>query len=209
MKIIKKIIGHVLIIYTMIGCSTLSIDEIITPSTRAMQQQSQETLNKTFEEYFYEEEDEDYKRIAKEDVEYRIERTEFIKRKVLDSIGINHKSLIIIDLSGHNFSGKFEDTYFFYDENVLRAYQREFSLEFNPTILKIEKLEPIQHRGLIALFNHFNKENHREINTTIDFNPEILQFGSFYITVILNKKVKLYYANKVDLMNSNKLEIFE
>lgn len=209
MKIIKKITGLVLIIYTMIGCSTLSIDEIITSSTRAMQQQSQETLNKTFEEYFYEEEDEDYKRIAKEDVEYRIERTEFIKRKVLDSIGINHNSLIIIDLSSHNYSGEFEDTYFFYDGNVLRAYQREFSLEFNPTILKIEELDSIQHRGLIALFNHFNKKNHREINTAIDFNPEILQFGSFYITVILNKKVKLYYANKVDLLNSNRLEVYE
>lgn len=175
-----------------------------------MEQISQKSLNKMFEEYFDEDEDEDYRRIAKEDAKYRIERRLRTRESILDSIGINHKRIIIIDVLSHDVGGSYEETFYFYDGNILRVVQsREFETEFKPLILKIEELKPIQHGDITAFYNHFNKQTHKEINTYVDFNPEILRFGAFYITVVLNKKVRFYYTNNVDLMNNKKIEVFE
>lgn len=195
----KKIIGIFILLFCLAGCSSLSVDKIVTLSKGAMKQHSQKSLKTTFDEYFYEDEDEDTRRIMKEDAEYRIERADFIKRKILDSIGIDHKSLIIFDIASHDYAGEYEVVYVFYDDKILRGYQREFSVEFNPKILEVKQTSP-GNDLLFALHKHFNKQNHKEIEKTIDYNlTNNHTIARYYVTVVLNKKVKCYTFDSLDL----------
>lgn len=133
------------------------------------------------------------------------ERKLDMKKNVLDSIGYNHKKLLIIEKSASGLSGVYEEIFFCYDSNCIKAYSppNEFTnLNITITSVELDKLRKSD-RDIYALFEVFENEESLLID---DREPFRDNFGVYYITKFSNNIISYYRTASYEIGKFKEIE---
>lgn len=166
----------------LMGCSTLTINKINEPSKENFKKELKNTL------------DED---MSKEEAIFNFKRRLDTRIKILDSLKIvSKRKIIIIDRLSHNYAGEYEENYFFYDNDFLWIQQPQYDPVIESYLVKSNKKEDLKNFGnedIISIYNHFNINNFELIKGNINYKSSgNSAFSHFYITVVINNKVRYY-----------------
>lgn len=195
MKNNKIIIGLTICLLTLVGCSTLDINKINEPSKENFKKELEKTSNED---------------ISREEAIFNFQKRLDSRTKVIDSLKICSKSkIIIIDRLSHNYSGEYEENYFFYDDEFLWIMQPQYDSKIQSYLVKSNKKEDLKRFGnedIISLFNHFNASSFGQIKNEINYkSPNNSSFSHFYVTVVIDNKVNYYETRSQEGFKITKL----
>lgn len=178
-----KIIASTLLFFTAVGCcQKLTISQINKPAKEYFKKQ----LEKQVQEY------PEYKKETVENETFYFNNRLNARKAILDSLDIlKNSKIIIIDKVGDNNGKRYEISYIFYGDEILKVdYPNTSDKKDNHTVYKMSKseLENNSTKDVLEVYNYFNKNNFKEVKGDISFN----NFIFFNVTLVLNNEVGYY-----------------
>jgi len=174
--------GFAIGILFFMGYSTLTVNDINKPSKINFKKELKSITDEG---------------LSKDESVYNFQRRLDARIKIFDSLKItSERKIIIIDRLSHNYGGEFEESYFFYGNNFLWIQQPQYDLGIKSFSVKSNNKGDLKIYGnedIISIYNHFNTDNFVLIGSIIDYKSSYNSpFSHFYITVVIDNKVKYY-----------------
>lgn len=131
-----------------------------------------------------------------------------IRNRVLDSIKLLDKSLIIIDKMGNSYSGVYSESYFLYDGKCIEVYQpghykeEDIVKSYNQIELK-EKRDDIS-----SLASYFSANIPESNGKKIEQLEAFESFGTYNITVVKGESIRFYITSSYDINQKKDIKEF-
>lgn len=208
----RKVIYVFLVLILFTSCSNkISVSKLNKPAKDNFKNELQKelVLNEEYIKGFPER-----KKEIEENEKFFFENRIKIRNKVIDSLNVlQNDNVIIIDRVGDYNGQRKEASYLFFDKKIISASHDivEDNSKGDSYFKEIPVIEETSYQSLndthetdiLEIYNFFNNRDLKNNESTFDCSTAVTK--SYYITVVLNKKVSYYFLKRDGKCNVSKL----